>query len=68
MVIPSQAEIFGRCRDLTADSFREEKVQTPNSKEVAKAIAGKHNPLVIGSNPIEGIKREIGRFKIYRTG
>ena len=81
MVIPSQAEIFGRCRDLTADSSREEKVQTTNPKTlglgnsefgfikipapkseirnrkgVAKAIAGKHNPLVIGSNPIEGIK------------
>jgi len=26
-------------------------VQTSNSKEAAKAVAGKHNPLVAGSNP-----------------
>ena len=26
-------------------------VQTTNSKEAAKAVVGKHNPLVAGSNP-----------------
>ena len=61
MVIPSQASRkAGRCRDLTADSPQrilkpEEKVQTTNPKGASKGVAGKHNPLVVGSNPTEGI-------------
>ncbi len=59
MPIPSQAwsrdaecvERPGRCRDQTADTLREGMVQTTNSKEAAKAVVGKHNPLVAGSNP-----------------
>jgi hypothetical protein len=58
MVIPSQAGASpGRCRDLTADSAvaDEEKVQTTNPKGASKDVVGKHNPLVVGSNPTEGI-------------
>ncbi len=59
MPIPSQArprdakcvDCPGRCRDQTADTLREGMVQTTNSKEAAKAVVGKHNPLVAGSNP-----------------
>lgn len=61
MVIPSQAGNYvGRCRDLTADScgLREEKVQTTNRKRASKGVAGKHNPLVVGSNPTEGTKKD----------
>ena len=39
---------------LTDQAEGEEKVQTTNSKEASKGVEGKHNPLVVGSNPTEG--------------
>jgi len=64
MVIPSQADQIGRCRDLTADFAEcgEEKVQTTNPKGASKGVAGKHNLLAVGSNPTEGILLSLEKF------
>ncbi len=44
------------------DNIGKEKVQTTNPKGASKDVAGKHNPLVVGSNPTEGIPFLVSRF------